>query len=100
MRNILVPEEVQEVCLRTTGKPFPKDRCTGRTTLQAMQTIVTAMSDPGVAYTIPYDHYSHTQAGRLQMLYVMQDIVRKLDFVGFTFNKAALTVTYSIWMED
>lgn len=99
MRNILVPEEVQEVCLRTTGKPFPKDRCTGRTTLQAMQTIVTAMSNPCVPYTIPYDHYTRTEYGRSQMLYVMQDIVRKLDFVGFTFNKTHLTVTYSIWEE-
>ena len=100
MRNILVPEEVQEVCLRTTGKPFPKDRCTGRTTLQAMQTIVTAMSNPGVPCTIPYDHYTRTEYGRIQILCVMQYIVYKLDFVGFTFNREALTVTYSIWEED
>lgn len=99
MRNILVPDEVLEVCLRTTGKPFPKDRCTGRTTLQAMKAIAAAMSNPGIAHSIPYDHYIHTREGCIQMLYVMQDIVRKLDFVGFTFDKTYLTVTYSIWEE-
>lgn len=100
MRNILVPSSVVEQYLVSTGQPFPADRCTGRTTLQAMKAIVVAMSSPGIAHSIPYDHFTSTRDGRIQMLYVMQDIVRKLDFVGFTFNKATLTVTYSIWEEE
>lgn len=100
MRNILVPSSVVEQYLATTGQPFPADRCTGRTTLQAMKAIVAAMSNPGIAHSIPHDHFIYTRDGRIQMLYVMIDIVRKLDFVGFTFNKAAFTVTYSIWEEE
>ncbi len=100
MRNILVPSSVVEHYLVSTGQPFPADRCTGRSTIQALKVIVAAMSNPNTPQSVPYDHHACTHTSKLHMLNTIQYNIHKLELFGFTFNKKDMTITYSIWVED
>lgn len=79
--------------VQATGRYFPQERRTGRTTVLALQYIAQAMQQPHEPVYVK-DHYVSENANRC-LIHTMQDMVDKLGLDFFVFSGARNTVTFT-----
>jgi hypothetical protein len=77
--------------IQYTGEYWPNERCTGRTTAQALRLLAEAISNPHTRITIVDHHPTVMAATNLRRL--MQDMVHILQLEHMQFTATSVTFT-------
>lgn len=78
---------------RNTGEYFDRERCTGRSTILALEAIVKALKTPHVAVPIR-DHFDNRYT-HADLVKTAQDMAAKLGLKHLEFSTSALTVRFT-----
>lgn len=81
-----------------SGEIINTTRCTGKSTALGLRYLSEAISYPGRAIKI-IDH-ADTYVGNICLYNQIQTMVEKLELKGILFDRANLTITFKLYVEE